>query len=105
MVALDTVIHHLSRLGALIIRPISSFVVGLRQHSMRRAAISELCAMDDRIFDDIGVSRFQLHVMTHGSTEHDSVGPDLGRFPANSQADDTSQGTQLDNDNEPRLAA
>ena len=105
MVALDTVVYHLSRFGGLIIRPVSSFVDGLRQHSMRRAAISELCAMDDRIFDDIGVSRFQLHVMTHGSTEHDSVGPDLCRFPANWQGDDTSQGTQSDNDNEPKLAA
>ena len=105
MVALAIVIHRLSRLVALMIRPVSSFVVGLRQYNKRRAAISQLCAMDNHIFDDIGVSRFQLHAMTHGSIERDSAGADRSRSPVVRQGYDTPLGKQWDNDNERRLAA
>jgi uncharacterized protein YjiS (DUF1127 family) len=105
MAALATVTYHLSRLCVLVIRPISRFVVGLRQYNARRAALNQLCAMNDRIFDDIGVSRSEIRVMTYGYLEREADGADISRSPAIRKGYDTSLSKQSENDNDRRLAA
>ena len=105
MLSSASFIHRMWRLGALIVRPLSRIVVGVGQYTKRRAAFSQLCAMDNRILDDIGVSRFQLRVMTPVSVEREVNGADRSGPPAIRQGYDIPLGKQSDNYNEQRLAA
>lgn len=94
-----------SRLGIAVSRGVARVVAAIREHFERRALIRELSAKDDRLLEDIGITRDQIEDVVAAAHERGPLhASQLAATTARVHHDAVAV-DQVANDNETKIAA